>query len=296
VTATGFAPAKVNLFLHVGAAEPSGYHPISSLVVFADVGDRVSLGPAEAEAFVVEGAFADALRACEPADNLVLKAVRALEAEIGQGLGPLRIVLDKAMPIAAGLGGGSADAGAALRLLADLFEPPLPQGLLREAAAAIGADGLMCLESRACIAEGRGEQLSPAPGLPELHAVLVNPTVPSPTGAVYRAYDAAGAPGDAIRPSLPDAFESLEELAAVLAASTRNDLEPPAVALEPAIGAMLERLRAAPEALFARMSGSGATGFALCAGEMEAQSLAQTLGAERPEWWVKPCRLGHGLS
>lgn len=292
----GFAPAKVNLFLHVGAPEASGYHPISSLVAFADVGDRLSLAPAEAAAFLVEGEFAHALGDADPVDNLVLKAVRELEAEIGRSVGPLRIVLNKAMPIAAGLGGGSADAGAALRLLAGLFEPRLPHGLLLQAAAAVGADGPMCLESRACIAEGRGEQLSPAPGLPELHAVLVNPGVPSPTGAVYRAYDDAGAPGHAMRPALPEAFESAEELAAVLAASTRNDLEASAVALEPAIGAMLERLRNAPEALFARMSGSGATGFALCAGEFEAQSLAETLSAERPDWWIKPCRLGHGLS
>ncbi|MBS0297018.1 MAG: 4-(cytidine 5'-diphospho)-2-C-methyl-D-erythritol kinase [Proteobacteria bacterium] len=296
MTSPGFAPAKVNLFLHVGASDADGYHPISSLVAFADVGDRVSLIPAETAEFVVEGAFAAALRGFDPADNLVLKAVRALEAEIGGRIGPLRIVLDKAMPIAAGLGGGSADAGAALRLLAGLFEPALPRGLLLQAAAAVGADGPMCVESRACIAEGRGERLSPAPGLPELHAVLVNPGLPSPTGAVYRAYDAAGASGDALRPSLPDAFESAEELAAVLAGSTRNDLEAPAVELEPAIGAMLARLRDAPQALFARMSGSGATGFALCAGEIEAQSLAETLCGERPDWWVKPCRLGHGLS
>jgi 4-diphosphocytidyl-2-C-methyl-D-erythritol kinase len=261
VNASAFAPAKVNLYLHVGSAEATGYHPISSLIAFADVGDRLSVSLAaagEISELLIDGPFADGL-----ADDDT-----------------------------AGLGGGSADVGAALRLLTEQFDLPLDEDALDAIAARIGADGPMCLRSAPCLAEGRGERLSPAPGLPELHAVLVNPGVASPTPAVYRAYDLSGPPGDAARPALPDAFESVEELAAILAASTRNDLEAPAIGLQPTIGDTLERLRDAPETLFARMSGSGATCFALCAGDIEAAGLAATLAAEQPHWWVRACRLG----
>lgn len=289
MTRRAFAPAKVNLFLHVGAPDPSGYHPLSSLVVFADVGDQVSVEPAETAEFLVDGPFAGALAG--EGDNLVSRAVRALEAAAGRPFPPLRLVLRKELPVAAGLGGGSSDAGAALRLLREALNLDVADDRLTEIAAGLGADGPMCLWARAAVAEGLGERLSDPPGLPELHAVLVNPGVPSPTGPVYRAYDAAGAPGGAERPPLPRAFADVEELAAVLAAC-RNDLEAPAVALAPPIGAALDVLRGEPEVLLARMSGSGATCFALCRGELEAASLAERLGAERPDWWVRACRLG----
>jgi 4-diphosphocytidyl-2-C-methyl-D-erythritol kinase len=292
VNAHAFAPAKVNLYLHVGHAEASGYHPISSLIVFADVGDRLSASAAEAPEFLVEGPFADALADADPAQNLVVRAVAALEQAIGTSFPPLRLVLTKALPIAAGLGGGSADAGAALRLLTRLFDLPLDEDALAAIAAGIGADGPMCLLSAPCLAEGWGERLSPAPGLPALHAVLVNPGVASPTPEVYRAYDLSGPAAGAQRPALPDGFESAEDLAAILAASTRNDLEAPAVALQPVIGEALDRLRDAPETLLARMSGSGATCFALCAGDIEAAGLAAVLGEQQPRWWVRACRLG----
>jgi 4-diphosphocytidyl-2-C-methyl-D-erythritol kinase len=286
---SAFAPAKINLYLHVGPAEASGYHPISSLAVFADVGDRLDLAPAEAFEFLIDGPGAAGLAADD--DNLVLKAMRALERAAGARFGPLRLLLHKTLPVAAGLGGGSADAGAALKLLRAVFDLALSDDDLAAIAEGLGADGPLCLHARPAIAEGRGERLSPAPELPELHAVLVNPGVACPTAAVYQAYDAAGAPGSSDRPSLPQAFESTEELAAVLA-QARNDLEPPAIALQPMIGEVLARLRDAPQTLFARMSGSGATCFALVAGEMEARSLAESLSVERPGWWVRPCRLG----
>jgi 4-diphosphocytidyl-2-C-methyl-D-erythritol kinase len=141
------------------------------------------------------------------------------------------------------------------------------------------------------IAEGLGERLSAAPILPVLDAVLVNPGVASPTGAVYRGYDAAGAPGGADRPVLPHTFESVEELAAVMN-GLRNDLEAPAIALNPAIGEALAALRGEPEALLARVSGSGATCFALCASDIEAEGLAERIERLRPDWWVRRCRLG----
>jgi 4-diphosphocytidyl-2-C-methyl-D-erythritol kinase len=141
------------------------------------------------------------------------------------------------------------------------------------------------------MAEGRGERLSPAPALPNLEAVLVNPRVAVSTPAVYRAFDAAGAFGDIAPPRLPDAFESVEEVAA-WASLMRNDLQAPAVGLAPEVGDVLETLAGEPEALLARMSGSGATCFALCASDIEADALADRVGQMQPRWWIRRCRLG----
>jgi 4-diphosphocytidyl-2-C-methyl-D-erythritol kinase len=289
---SAFAPAKVNLFLHVGGPDAEGYHPISSLMVFADVGDEVALQASEALAFETTGPFGSEIPAGD--DNLVMRAVTAFRARIALPMPPFRLLLDKRLPIAAGLGGGSSDAGAALRLLRDALAPGLDDAALEAVAGGLGADGAVCLWGRPALAEGRGERLSAAPGLPPLHAVLVNPLVPSPTGAVYRAYDAAVAAEGEARPWMPDAFESAEEVAAWLAMATRNDLEAPAVRLEPLIGQVLETLRDEPEVLLARMSGSGATCFALCAGDIEAEGLAERLQTLRPDWWVRRCILGEG--
>lgn len=284
---TAFAPAKVNLFLHVGGVGADGYHPLCSLMAFADVADVVAVQGAEAPAFEVTGPFGAGLAG---ADNLVVRAATALLSRIPGPKPPVRLILDKRLPVAAGLGGGSADAGAALRLLREALALPAPDEALAEIAAALGADGAACLWGRTVIAEGRGERLSPAPAMPALDAVLVNPGVPASTAAVYRAFDEAGAPGGADRPRLPDAFESAEETAAFLSLC-RNDLEAPAAALEPVIGEVLQTLAGEPETLLARMSGSGATCFALCAGDFEAETLAERLQAMRPGWWVRRCRL-----
>lgn len=286
---SAFAPAKVNLFLHVGALD-GDYHPVSSLMVFADVGDRVAIQPADALAFEIDGPFAGAL-ADAAEDNLVMRAARGLLARSGGPQPPFRLILGKHLPVAAGLGGGSSDAGAALRLLREALDLSLQDEVVEAIAATLGADGPVCLHGRPVIGEGRGDRFHPAPRLPEMHAVLVNPGRPSPTGAVYRAYDAAGAPGDADRPRLPEAFESVEEAAAFLSLC-RNDLEAPAVGLEPTIGEALAMLREEPETLLARMSGSGATCFALCAGDIEAEGLAERLRRARPGWWIRRCRLG----
>ncbi len=271
----GFAAAKVNLWLHVGPPEPSGLHPISSLVVFADVGDVVSAEPADRLELRVIG---DAEDLGAPDDNLVLKAARAL------GGPPVRLTLDKRLPVAAGLGGGSADAAAVLRLLGGA-KPVLA------IAQSLGSDVPMCLESRPVVAEGTGERLSPAPALPELHAVLVNPRAPCPTSDVYRRFDALGAKGSADRPELSTAFEDVADVVRALRAS-RNDLEPAAEAVQPRVGTVLARLRAYPETLLARMSGSGATCFALCEGAREARRLGQAIQADEPGWWARACRLG----
>lgn len=286
--ASAFAPAKVNLFLHVGPPGADGYHPICSLMVFADVGDEVSvkLGPG---AVNVSGPFANGLG--HPLDNLILKAVRALVADLGRPMEEMTFGLAKHLPIAAGLGGGSSDAGAALRLIRDVFAPQIDDARLERIAAETGADGAACLWGRPVLAEGRGERLSPAPKLPVLYAVLVNPGAPVSTPEVYRRLDAAGRFGDVTPPPMPDAFEGVEELAGWLS-TQRNDLEAPAVAVAPLVGTVLDVLRAEPETLLARVSGSGGTCFALCADDIAAETLAERIEAMAPNWWVKRCRLG----
>ena len=287
MTRTAFAAAKVNLYLHVAPPTPDGYHPIASLMAFADVGDTVSAASADVLSMTIEGPFGHGLSAGP--DNLVLRAAAALLARAGRSDAGAALVLTKALPIAAGLGGGSSDAGAALRLVNALLGLGLGEAALEDVAAGIGADGAACLRGRMLVAEGRGERLSPAPAMPPLPAVLVNPGVPSPTGPVYRAYDASGAPGLADRAD-HGPFSTVRDVAVWLA-GTRNDLEPPALALEPRIGEALDALRAEPEALLVRMSGSGATCFALCEDRVSAEALARRLEAGHPGWWVKACTL-----
>jgi 4-diphosphocytidyl-2-C-methyl-D-erythritol kinase len=284
---TAFAAAKVNLYLHVAPPTPDGYHPIASLMAFADVGDEVYAEPADTLSLSIDGPFGAGLSAAE--DNLVLRAARALLAHAGRPDAGAKLVLTKALPIAAGLGGGSSDAGAALRLLNGLLGLGFDEPGLEAVAAQIGADGAACLRGRMLIAEGRGERLSPAPAMPPLPAVLVNPGVPSPTGAVYRAYDASGAPGGSDL-SQPPVLNTPEDAAAWLA-TCRNDLEPPALALEPRIEEALKALAAQPESLLTRMSGSGATCFCLNADRDGAEAVAARLAADHPSWWIRACTL-----
>lgn len=284
---TAFAAAKVNLYLHVAPPTLDGYHPIASLMAFADIGDQISAEPAQTLSLTIQGPFGAGLSAQE--DNLVLRAARALLAYAGRPDAGARLVLTKALPIAAGLGGGSSDAGAALRLLNAMHSLGLDEAALEAVAAEIGADGAACVRGRMLTAQGRGELLSAAPAMPPLPAVLVNPGVPSPTGAVYRAYDASGAPGGADLPVAPD-LGTVTQAAAWLA-GRRNDLEPPAVALEPRIGEALAALASEPDSILTRMSGSGATCFALCATRAQADVLAARLAAAHPGWWVRACTL-----
>ncbi|HEX3700726.1 MAG TPA: 4-(cytidine 5'-diphospho)-2-C-methyl-D-erythritol kinase, partial [Phenylobacterium sp.] len=181
---TAFAPAKVNLFLHVGPPGDGGYHPICSLMAFADVGDRVAAHEAEALGLTVHGPFGASLG--QTHDNLVLRAARALIAELRRPVQPFGLSLDKRLPVASGLGGGSSDAGAALRLLREAVAPALSDARLEALAAALGADGAACLWGRPVLAQGRGERLSPAPALPLIDAVLVNAGAPVATAEVYR--------------------------------------------------------------------------------------------------------------
>jgi 4-diphosphocytidyl-2-C-methyl-D-erythritol kinase len=286
--ASRLAPAKVNLFLHVGPPDAEGFHPLCSLMAFADVGDRVGIQLGEGS-LVTSGPFARALGS--ERDNLIWTAVRALVAELDRPMAELSMSLDKQLPIASGLGGGSSDAGAVLRLIRDVFAPQIDDGRLERVAAQVGSDGPACLWARPVVAEGRGERLSAAPAFPALDAVLVNPGVAVPTPAVYRRLDARGDFGEITPPPMPDAFEGPQEMAAWLARQ-RNDLEAPAIGVAPEVGTVLEMLRDEPETLLARVSGSGGTCFALCADDIAAETLAERIEALAPKWWVRRCRLG----
>lgn len=283
---TAIAPAKINLFLHVGPVDDEGYHPLTSLVAFADAGDGISVACADRLSLTVGGPFGSGL--AEDPDNLILRALRALGEATGMGEPPVHVHLDKRLPIAAGLGGGSSDAGVALKLARDLLELTLDDAALGDIARVVGADGPMCLHARTAWAEGRGEVLTFEPNLPPLHALLVNPGVPSPTGAVYRAYDAAPR---ALKPRpAPPADWSASRVIDWLA-KQRNDLEAPAIALQPAIGTAMQAVAALPGVLLARMSGSGATVFALFETRGAAEAAALTLAANHPDWWIVPTTL-----
>lgn len=282
------APAKVNLFLHVGAPDGDGYHPLCSLMVFADLGDELQLEMAEAFDLRITGPFGEGLDAGP--SNLVWRAAAALAEAAGVATPSVRLTLDKRLPVASGLGGGSSDAGAAMRLLRQALALDIDNARLEAAAARLGADGAACLWARPTLAEDRGERLSAAPDLPPLWAVLANCGAPVSTPAVYGALDRLGGFGD-IAPPAPPRFADAAGLAAWLA-DQRNDLEGPALATAPQIGAVLSALAAAPETLLARVSGSGGTCFSLCAGPSEAAALARRLQAEQPMWWVRDCRLG----
>lgn len=283
---TALAPAKINLFLHVGAVDADGYHPLTSLVAFADLGDRVSVEPAERLSLTVTGPFGGALNGTP--DNLILRALRRLGEATGAGEPKLKVVLDKRLPIAAGLGGGSSDAGAALKLARQALSLDIGDAALEAVAGVVGADGPMCLRMRTAWAEGRGDVLTDEPRLPTLPAVLFNPSVPSPTGAVYHAYD-AGLVHAADRPAPPHDW-SIASVIDWLSAQ-RNDLEPPALALTPAIADALSAVAATPDVALTRMSGSGATVFGLYSTDHAAQSSAQALSAAHPAAWVTATRL-----
>lgn len=281
-----FAAAKINLFLHVGPRAADGYHPIASLIVFADAGDRLTLqrGLPGARSLRITGPFADDLP--DGDDNLVARARAALTPGDAFAL-----LLDKQLPIAAGLGGGSADAAATLRLVNARLTAPLPGPRLAELARGLGADVAACLDGRPVLARGRGDQLAPAPPMPLLDAVLINPGVPCSTAEVYRRFDTSGAGPPADMPALPIALADVNAVAALLNL-TRNDLEASAISLQPAIGVALDAARASPETLVARVTGSGATVFGLCANAVASARLAARLAAARPDWWVRACRLG----
>lgn len=251
-------------------------------MAFADVGDTVWVTHADRLSVTATGPFATALGSGE--DNLIHRALLELGHVAGTGAPSLAVTLDKALPVAAGLGGGSSDAGAALKLATVAMGLDLTEARLADISRVVGADGPMCLAARSAWADGTGDRLEFAPELPPLHAVLANPGRPSPTGAVYRAYDAAPV-GEADRPQPPPDWSPATIIGWL--ARQRNDLEAPALALEPAIGLALSAVRAAGARL-TRMSGSGATVFGLFESAEEARAAAETVSRAQGDWWVRP--------
>ncbi len=270
-----FAPAKINLCLHVVGRRADGYHLLDSLVVFAAIGDRLAVTEADTLSLTIAGPFAAGLTA--ETDNLVLRAARALAAEAG--IAPRgHLTLDKHLPVASGIGGGSADAAATLRLLCRLWRLQPDSNALHRLALRLGADVPVCLAGRPARMTGVGERLTPVPALPRCGLLLVNPGAALATAEVFRARDAAFSPAATVRDAWPDAAAMAHDLAAL-----GNDLEAPARRLRPVIDETLRAIAAQPDCLLARMSGSGATCFGLFADPAQAAAAAQRLA--RPGWW-----------
>jgi len=283
------APAKINLTLHVTGRRADAYHDIESLVAFAAVGDTLTFALGHGLALVVRGPTAAASGAIS--DNLVLKAARHLSDCI-EGLKLGRFVLSKRLPVAAGVGGGSADAAAALRLLARANHIALDDSRLMAAARATGADVPVCLDPRPRLMRGIGDILSDPLELPPLPAVLVNPGVGVPTKDVFAALQFNPAKSASASAPLPLAWRGRDFAALVEALlRDRNDLEAPAIALQPVIADVLDDLRASTACRLARMSGSGATCFGLFDSSRAAIVAARSLRTEHPEWWVRATTL-----
>ena len=281
------ARAKVNLYLHVVGKRDDGFHLLDSLIVFAETGDVIAVEPAEQLTLTVDGPFAEGLAA--EGDNLVLRAARALAVEIG--ITPrAHIKLTKNLPIASGIGGGSADAAAALRLLASLNNLSLDDPRLRKVALATGADVPVCLFSRACDMTGVGEQLLPL-ALPSMPCVMVNPRVPVATKDVFKALGLrngellVGATDVLEAPAWPEEGASIADWVEILK-TVPNDLEASAMRIEPVIGDVLEALRDSAGVKLARMSGSGATCFAIFGASNDAHAAAEKIRGDHPGWWV----------
>ncbi|MEI9989649.1 MAG: 4-(cytidine 5'-diphospho)-2-C-methyl-D-erythritol kinase [Rhizomicrobium sp.] len=279
-----FAPAKINLFLHVGDKRADGYHALESLVVFVDAGDTLTFESADALSLAIDGPFGEGLAA--ETDNLVLRAARALGEHAGIDKGAA-ITLTKNLPVASGIGGGSADAAAALRGLARLWGLDIGSDTMMKIAETLGSDVPVCVASRSAWMEGRGEIVTRAAGVPPAALVLVNPGIAVPTGPVFQALTTRRGVG----PVAHELRAGDSEVLARLLRSMSNDLEAPAKAIAPAVRDVLGELSRMPDILLARMSGSGATCFGLFEDETGAQMAAIALEHSHPGWWVKATRV-----
>lgn len=275
------APAKINLALHVTGRRDDGYHLLDMLVVFANFGDRITVRESDEDNFTIDGRFAEGI----PLDsgNLVIKARDALRAHTGRKLSPIAIHLEKNLPVASGIGGGSSDAAATLLALNEIWRLGLDHNTLAEFGLKLGADLPMCLHGAAygapLVARGIGEQLTEAPQMPSLSMLLVNDGTAIATPDVFRALtkrDNAPLPAPA--------HSNVENICAYLG-STRNDLLPAALSIAPHINVKLDLLRASG-ALFAQMSGSGATCFAIFKDQQRADAAASHILTQKPDWFV----------
>jgi 4-diphosphocytidyl-2-C-methyl-D-erythritol kinase len=290
---TETAPAKVNLCLHVTGQRADGYHLLDSLVVFARVGDKVHLRPANDFSLKISGPMAPGLTRDD--SNLVLRAARALHDARGGDFSGVELELEKNLPLASGIGGGSADAAAALRGVQALYgSGGLSEEQIAEIALTLGADVPVCLGFAPVRMRGIGEKIDLVPPLPACHIVLVNPGVEVATRLVFSALAGKFSSGLDPMPTCP--FASAGDLCAWLK-NQRNDLQPPAVENAPQIDDVLKALKATSGVLLARMSGSGATCFGLYASASEAQRAAETISRRAKNWWVAATHIlpGHEL-
>ena len=290
-----FAPAKINLSLHVGPPKANGRHDLISLVVFADdsVADELSTAPAHHFSLAVNGPFA---KAAGPAqDNLVLKAARALTEQLDNDLPRLAFSLTKNLPCAAGIGGGSADAAAALRLMVKAHGGETARAAALKAAPVLGGDVLSCFYALPGLMQGEGEIFEPMLSVPPLPALLVNPGVDCPTGPIFRAYDMTAPAKIADHPAPPAGRARAQDFVEWLQRNTQNDLQAVAIKRVPIIKTVLDHLGGLPEIRLARMSGSGATCFGLFPTLDSSEKAREILQAAHPDWWVKSTLLGRGV-
>lgn len=282
-----FAPAKVNLFLHVLGRRDNGYHDLESLVVFVDVGDTISVTPSDTFELAITGPFADILNTEPSDDNLVTRAARLLADHAGwptpRGA---RIELSKGLPVASGIGGGSADAAAALRVLIGYWGLEIEDAPLYDIGLKLGADVPVCLACEPRLMSGIGENLVHVRSLPQTAIVLVNPGIGVSTGAVFRSLDIPNLPKAPCPFTHEGTYGDTGTLVETLAAC-RNDLEPPARVLAPQIDDVLTAIAQESGCLLPRMSGSGATCFGLFEDRAKADAAAERLRTAHPEWWVK---------
>lgn len=276
-----FAPAKLNLYLHVTGRRPDGFHLLDSLVAFASVGDEVSAASPAEPRLTIDGPFAKDLTG-DPRDNLVWRAAAMLAERLGRRA-DVAIRLTKNLPVASGIGGGSSDAAACLKALAELWR--CDPTMLNAIASALGSDVPACLAARPVWLGDIGDRIEDAGTLPRCFVVLVNPRIALPTVSVYRAFTGPFSPVSRF-PMTADAVSFARNLA-----ERNSDLTGAAIGLVPEIGVVLKRLARLDGVLLPRMSGSGATCFALFATKAEAESAANQLSREHPRWWIVAAEL-----
>ncbi len=283
---TIFAPAKINLYLHVTGRLDNGYHTLDSLIAFADIGDSIEIEPAQDFQFRVRGVYAEKfspkeLDASPNSSNLAVQAAWSL-ARTAQKTLNARITLTKNLPLASGIGGGSSDAAAVMWGLCEWWNIPRNAPYLPGLMANLGADVPVCFSCKPARVRGIGDVLDPAPPIGETAVVLVNPGKPCPTPKVFAQYTG----GYREPQALPASLENFKDLVAFLKAND-NDLQVPACEIEPEIETVLKALNAQKSCAFARMTGSGATCFGLFKNEMAVQKAAKAIAVKNPGWWVK---------
>ncbi|WP_374384328.1 4-(cytidine 5'-diphospho)-2-C-methyl-D-erythritol kinase [Dongia sp.] len=279
------ARAKINLYLHVVGKRDDGYHLLDSLIVFAETGDEIKVAEAGDLSLAIDGPFGAGLT--KDAGNLVMRAALALR-ELTDTKRGAAIHLTKNLPLASGIGGGSADAAATLRALIELWRVKPDEAALMRLAEKLGADVPVCLAGRASFVGGIGEEIASAGRLPETHILLVNPLVETPTPAVFKARR-----GDFSAPARWQSVPPNAEALATYLDARRNDLTEPAIVVAPVVANVLAAIAATPNCLLSRLSGSGATCFGLYQTAAEAEAARQLLVSQHPHWWFAAAALSH---